>query len=186
MGVPKPPDPVLLILAVFSRYEGAISWARERIIEEWGPIALESAAFPFSHTDYYTPSMGPDLRKVFFAPADLIDPGRLPAIKLQTNSWETEFAEMKRFPEARPVNIDPGYLTLGKLVLASTKDFAHRIYLGLGMFGEVTLFYRHHRWEHHEWTFADYRQSAYHEFFSRCREYLHERLREVTSPCHGS
>ncbi|MBC7352253.1 MAG: DUF4416 family protein [Thermogutta sp.] len=186
MGVPRAPDPVLLLVAVFSRYPEAIDWARQKVVEEWGPLALESPAFPFSHTDYYTSTMGPDLKKVFFAPADLIDPGRLPAIKIQTNSWEAEYAELRLFPEPRPLNIDPGYLTLGKLVLASTKDFTHRIYLGLGIYGEVTLFYRHQRWQHHEWTFADYRQPEYHEFFNRCRDYLHERLREVTSPCGGS
>ncbi|GIX01924.1 MAG: hypothetical protein KatS3mg112_0861 [Thermogutta sp.] len=66
MGVPRAPDPVLLLVAVFSRYPEAIDWARQKVVEEWGPLALESPAFPFSHTDYYTPTMGPDLKKVFF------------------------------------------------------------------------------------------------------------------------
>lgn len=186
MGVPKAPDPVLLLLAVFSRYDAVIDWARQRIVQEFGPIALESPAFPFVHTDYYTPTMGEGLKKVFLAPADLVDPGRLPSIKTETNAWETEYASLGLWPEPRPLNVDPGYITLGKLVLASTKDFAHRIYLGLGIYGEVTLFYRHQQWEHHDWTFADYRQPEYHVFFSRCREYLHQRLREGTSPCRGS
>jgi hypothetical protein len=63
-------------------------------------------------------------------------------------------------------------VTAAKLVLASTKDFAHRIYLRDGIFAEITLFFRHGRWEHHEWTFPDYRRADYHEFFSRAREYL--------------
>ena len=73
-------------------------------------------------------------------------------------------------PEPRPLNLDPGYLTLGKLVLASTKDFAHRIYLSRGIYAEVTLQYRHRRWEHHQYTFPDYRREDYQQFFSECRE----------------
>ena len=82
--------------------------------------------------------------------------------------------------EPRPLNLDPGYLTLGKLVLASTKDFAHRIYLSRGIYAEVTLYYRHGRWEHHQFTFADYRREDYQHFFSQCRDVLHRRLREAT------
>jgi hypothetical protein len=71
--------------------------------------------------------------------------------------------------ETRPVNIDPGYITAAKLVLASTKDHAHRIYLGQGIFAEITLMYRHGRWEAHEWTFPDYRRGDYHAFFTQAR-----------------
>jgi len=186
MGQPTPHPPVLLILAAFSRYEEALLWAKERSAARWGPPALQSPLFDFHQTDYYQPTMGAGLKKQFFVFPQLQDPAGLVDWKLQTNAWEAEYAQLGRHPEPRPLNLDPGYLTLAKLVLASTKDFAHRIYLGLGIYGEVTLFYRHHRWEHHEWTFADYRQPEYQEFFSRCRDYLHERLREVTSPCHGS
>ncbi len=81
-------------------------------------------------------------------------------------------------PEPRPLNLDPGYIELGKLVLASTKDFAHRIYLGRGIFAEVTLQYKHHLWRHHEYTFADYRREDYQRFFSECREWLKGRREE--------
>jgi hypothetical protein len=80
----------------------------------------------------------------------------------------------------RPLNLDPGYLELAKLVLASTKDHAHRIYLGQGIHAEVTLQYRQKAgWQPQPWTFPDYRRADYHEFFDRCREYLHRRLREA-------
>ena len=72
----------------------------------------------------------------------------------------------------RPLNLDPGYLTPAKLVLASTKDFAHRIYLSQGIFAEITLQYQHQRWKHHEYTFPDYRRADYQRFFSACRELL--------------
>jgi hypothetical protein len=178
MGVPTPPSPVLLLLAAFSRYDAALGWGRDRAAEAFGPIALESPTFDFSETDYYEPSMGPGLKKVFFAFAGLIDPARLVEIKLRTNGWEEEYAGLGRHAEARPLNLDPGYVALGKLVLASTKDFCHRIYLDRGIYAEVTLFYRHGRWEHHPWTFADYRREDYQAFFSRCRDDLHRQSRE--------
>lgn len=178
MGQPSPPEPALLILAAFSRHETALDWARRHAVDAWGPLALESPVFDFHETNYYEPTMGRGLRKTFFTFAELIDPAELVAIKLQTNLWETQYARGAHHEEPRPLNLDPGYLTLGKLVLASTKDFAHRIYLDRGIYAETTLHYRRHHWQHHEWTFADYRRPDYQAFFSEARDYLHRRLRE--------
>ena len=179
MGTVHPPSPVLLILAAFSRYPEAIEWARQKAITAWGSVALESPLFEFRETTYYEPTMGSDLLKKFFAFAELMDPGRLADIKLQTGGWELEYAGLGRHPEPRPLNLDPGYIALGKLVLASTKDFAHRIYLSRGIYAEVTLCYRHGGWEALPWTFADYRRPDYHRFFTECREYLHRQLKET-------
>ena len=178
MGVPTSPSPVLLLLAAFSRHDEALVWARRRASEAFGPVALESPTFPFDQTDYYEPTMGPGLRKVFFAFAELLDPTELVAVKLQTNRWEEQYAALGRHPEPRPLNLDPGYLTLGKLVLASTKDFAHRLYLDRGIYAEITLWWRHGAWQHHPWTFADYRREDYQAFFAQARDYLHRRLRQ--------
>jgi hypothetical protein len=178
MGAPTPPSPALLLLAAFSRHEPALAWARDRAEAAWGPVALESPAFEFVATEYYQATMGPDLKKRFFGFERLVDPGQLVDVKLQTNAWETEYAQSADHPEPRPLNLDPGYVTLGKLVLASTKDHAHRIYLARGICAEVTLYYRHRRWHHHEWTFPDYRGEDYQEFFTACRQYLHRRFQE--------
>jgi hypothetical protein len=178
MGQVFPSSPVLLVMAAFSRHEAALSWARASAVEAFGPVALDSPTLDFCETDYYESTMGPGLKKVFFAFVELIDPARLVEIKLQTNAWEQEYAEKGEHAEPRPLNLDPGYLTLGKLVLASTKDFCHRIYLDRGIYAEVTLFYRHGCWEHHPWTFADYRREDYQQFFSECRDDLHRKLRK--------
>jgi hypothetical protein len=129
--------------------------------------------------------MGVPLIKRFFAFERLIDPARLPEIKCLTNAWERQYAEdvgrsaTPSYVATRPLNLDPGYLELAKLVLASTKDHAHRIYLSQGIYAEVTLQYRLKAgWQPQPWTFPDYRRADYHEFFDRCREYLRGRLRE--------
>jgi hypothetical protein len=179
MGQPSFPSQALLITAAFSRYDEALDWAKKRLEAEWGAIALESPAFDFVETDYYQPTMGPGIKKIFWAFEKPFDSAELVEIKLAANRFEEEFAAQAHLSEPRPLNIDPGYLTLGKLVLASTKDFTHRIYLKRGIFAEVTLFYKHRRWQHHDCTFADYRRADYQQFFSRCREMLHRRLKDA-------
>jgi len=181
MGQPADHPAALLLLAAFSRHDAALRWAKDRAAAAWGPAAMESPAFDFDQTDYYTPTMGPGLSKVFWAFDRPFDVATLPEMKLATNDWETEYAETAGHREPRPLNLDPGYLTLGKLVLASTKDFTHRIYLGRGIYAEITLFYRRGRWQWHEWTFGDYRRDDYHRFFSECRDLLHRRMKEGTA-----
>jgi hypothetical protein len=178
MGKVAEPQWVLLILAAFSRHAGALAWAKQRASEAWGPVALESGRFAFDATDYYQPTMGAGIEKCFWAFERFVDPADLVELKLLTNAWESEYAEGGGHAEARPLNLDPGYLTPAKLVLASTKDHAHRVYLSRGIFAEVTLFYKDRRWQHRDWTFTDYRRADYQQFFSECREYLRRRQRE--------
>lgn len=170
MGAPTPHPPVLLLLAAFSRHDDALDWARQKAIEAWGSIQRESERFEFDETRYYDATMGPGLKKVFFTFQRPFDPERLVDVKLATNRWEKEYAALAAKNEPRPLNLDPGYLTPAKLVLASTKDFAHRIYLSRGIYAEITLQYRHGRWRHHEYTFPDYRREDYQRFFSECRK----------------
>lgn len=172
MGDVRPHPPCLLLAAVITRHAEALDWTIRRATEAWGPLELQSPAFRFAETDYYLPTMGPDLGKTFLAFAAPFDAGTLADVKHRTNLWEAEYAQAAGHAEPRPLNIDPGYLTAAKLVLASTKDHAHRIYLRDGMFAEITLFFRHGRWQDHEFTFPDYRRADYHAFFSECRRRL--------------
>jgi hypothetical protein len=163
---------VLLVVAASSRHAVALTWARERIEQSFGPLALVSDAFDFTETDYYAATMGVDLVKQFLACERLIDPARLAEIKRQTNEWEAQYAALGRHAEPRPLNLDPGYITPAKLVLATTKDHAHRLYLHDGIYAEITLAYRGRQWQPLEWTYPDYRRGDYQEFFSRCRKFL--------------
>lgn len=172
MGEVHEPAPVLLLIAVISRHATAIRWAHETLVQQFGPIALESEAFDFTETDYYTATMGPNLKKQFLAFERLIDPSALADIKRQTNDWEAEYAAAADHDEPRPLNLDPGYITPAKLVLASTKDHAHRIYLVSGIYAELTLNFRHRHWKPLEWTYPDYRRDDFQQFFAQCREWL--------------
>ena len=171
----------MLILAAFSRHGAALDWAHARADAEWGPIALASERFQFNQTDYYRSAMGAELLKCFWAFERLIDPASLPAIKRATNDWEAQYAATAGHAEPRPLNLDPGYLTPAKLVLASTKDFAHRLYLADGIYAEITLSFRHGGWQACQWTFPDYRRAEYQAFFTACRARLLDRGRSGPS-----
>ncbi len=177
MGQINTPRPVLLIVAVVSRYESAISWFRQRAETQWGEAALSSEPFSFDNTDYYEKTMGSELKKAFMTFEELIDPADIAEIKCLTNRWEEEYASQSDHEEPRPLNLDPGYLTLAKLVLATTKDRDHRIYLNHGIYAETTLYYYHGNWTGREWTYPDYMRDDFHVFFARCRDYLRERYR---------
>lgn len=179
MGQPTPHPPVPLLLAVVSRYEDALQWAAQQAAAAWGPIADRSAAFAFSETDYYQSTMGSGLLKQFFVFERPMPPERLIDVKLQSNAWEQEYAQAAGHPEPRPLNLDPGYLTAAKLVLASTKDHSHRLYLGRGIYAEVTLYYRGGRWQPRDWTYPDYRRDDFQAFFSRVRDDWQRRAREA-------
>ncbi len=112
-----------------------------------------------------------------------IGPGRLAAIKRATNAVEAEFAAGRGGGPPRPVNLDPGYVTESKLVLASAKDFAHRIYLGEGIYAEVTLTYARGRWQAGPHTFPDYASGRYDAFLTAARAALRRQLgRKGASP----
>ena len=163
-------QPQLLVVAVTSRHPAVFTWAVERLTCEFGPVALAGPPLPFTHTDYYTPDMGPHLRKQLLAFKRLAEPDRLAAIKRRTIDLEWELAAARHFPEPRPVNLDPGFLGLGKFVLATTKDQAHRVYLRDGIFAEVTLRWTAGRWELQPWTYPDYQWAEVLEFLEACRE----------------
>jgi Domain of unknown function (DUF4416) len=172
MGELRWPDPVLLIVAVISRYDRALTWAQDRLQQSYGRVALCSPAFDFNETQFYQASMGSGLKKQFLAFCDPIDSSLLPEIKRLTNEMETEFAGQFGGAERRPLNLDPGYITAAKLVLATTKDRDHRIYLRDGIFAEVTLHFQRGQWTTQRWTYPDYQRADFHAFFTTCRDYL--------------
>lgn len=133
---------------------------------KFGRIDFESEILPFSHTDYYAEEFGRDLKRKFISFEKLIPPQSLAQIKIFTNRLEQRLTLNNR----RQINIDPGYLNFPKLILASTKDFKHRVYLDKGVFAEITLFYQDKAFRAWEWTYPDYKSPAYLDIFNKIRE----------------
>ncbi len=176
----KNPKPVKLIIGTLAANVDALDAAQKAIIDKFGPTDLESDTWPFTQTDYYKDETGPDILRRFVSIETLIDPGSLADIKHATNSLEQQLADSLNLALPRPINLDPGFIEPSKLILASTKNFSHRIYIGNKMYAEVTLTYDKGAWRHYVYTFPDYRQSCYHDFFTKVRTRLLEQLKS----CH--
>jgi hypothetical protein len=169
----------LLVIAAFSRHGEALEWARRRVQDLFGPIGLQSEPYSFHHTAYYSSTMGADLRKQIWVFERLAPLDSLALYKTATIKIEEELTLSGTFPEPRPLNLDPGFLNLGKFMLATTKDKDHRIYLRDGIFAEVTLHYCDKEYAPWPWTYADYREEHVRDFLNRAREYYKERLKEI-------
>ncbi len=152
--------------------------ARQLLTRQYGPTDAESELWPFDQTDYYADEMGPDLQRWFLSFERSISPDELAEIKRATNTLEATIADQCLAVEIpRPVNLDPGYIDLTKLVLATTKDRGHRIYLRRGIYAEVTLQYERGGWQTLPWTYPDYTRTEYHAFFTDARARLLEQRR---------
>ena len=169
MGRIRETTPVTLICGIIAVDADVLRLAVERLTALFGPIGLESEVFPFTFTDYYRAEMGDGLLRKFISFSTPIDPGSLASIKTQTNRLEDELAVVADTQTRRQVNLDPGYITASKLVLATTKDFSHRLYLGQGIYGEVTLGFRKDGCVAHPWTYPDFRSGTYDAFFLAVR-----------------
>ena len=171
------PRQVKLIIGILAASEGALVPAIKAISAKFGKIDLTSEVWPFTQTDYYRDETGPNILRQFVSIEKLIDPGKLAKIKHITNKMEQKLADSLGMRLPRPVNLDPGFIEPSKLVLATTKNYSHRIYIGRKMFAEVTLVYEKGNWRDFDWTYPDYRQPGYHDFFTKVRTRLLEQLK---------
>lgn len=171
MGQAKSPQPVKLIVSAFAPNDDILQQSKQLLVAEWGPIDFESDLLPFVHTPYYAAEFGEGLVRRIWAFEQLIDPGDLAAIKCRTNELEQQFAADGR----RRVNLDAGYVCRAKLVLSTTKNHGHRIYIGrspeaVGIYAEVTLQYRDKAFRSWPWTYPDYSTQEYCTLFEKIRK----------------
>jgi len=176
----KNPQPVKLIIGILAADQNCLDTANKAISAKFGIIDLASDVWPFTQTEYYKDETGPNILRQFVSLEKLIDPGNLAKIKHAANKLEQKLAKQLKMPLPRPVNLDPGLIEPSKLVLATTKNYSHRIYIGHKMFAEVTLIYEKNDWRHFDYTYPDYRQTCYHDFFTKVRTRLLEQLKS----CH--
>lgn len=177
MGKIKKHPPVQLFMAVtFNAQAIDESVVLQEIEKQFGNAELKSERYDFdAFTNYYENEMGKGLVKRFISFYKLIDPEDLPDIKIKTNALEKKLSGND---ERRVVNIDPGYLNLSKVVLATTKDYSHRLYLGKGIFGDLHLVFINKTFQTQPWTYPDYKQPLSIAFFLKLREAYRNKLGE--------
>ncbi|MGD0336922.1 MAG: DUF4416 family protein [Candidatus Omnitrophota bacterium] len=169
--------PVKLICGLIFKETESLNKAKVILERKFGTLDFTSGILPFKHTDYYEKEFGSELKRVFISFKRLIGPQALPKIKVITNAIESKLSRQKK----RLVNIDPGYLTLAKLVLASTKDYVHRIYVGRGIFAEITLFYANGNFGPWQWSYPDYKTKEYAAIFGAIRNIYGKQIKPASN-----
>ncbi len=176
MGQVRPPMPVIYFCALLRAPSISQDDIEAALAAHFGPIILRSPELPFVQTTYYEREMGTGLTRVYLGFSPLRKMSELAAAKHATNRLEAQWA----VNDQRLINLDPGYLDHAKVVLVTTKDYSHRLYIGGGMYAEVTLQYRSKSYQSWEWTYPDYQQPAALEFFNQFREVYKAQLRQAS------
>ncbi|MCI0416559.1 DUF4416 family protein, partial [bacterium] len=169
------PLPVKLICGLLYKEE---KWCKQALTDletEFGEIDYQSNPLEFHFTDYYFKEMGQPLMRRFISFSRLVDPADLAVIKVWTNSLEEKYSQLDT--EKRVLNIDPGYLNLTAFILATSKNYAHRIYLGKGVFAQQELLFERRKIQTLDWTYPDYRSYEYQEILKKIREIYANQLK---------
>ncbi len=178
MGKINVPLRVKLFSGVLTSLPEIMPEVQRRLASAFGTVDLRSDPYPFDMTHYYDEEMGSPITRYFLAFASLVMPVEISSIKRMTNELEAAFAEEYGMVR-RPVNLDPGYLEESKIVLASTKNFYHRILLADGIYGEVPLHFSGGSWQAFPWSFPDFRSGSYDAFFTRLRRIYRNQIKEA-------
>jgi hypothetical protein len=176
MSTPQPAQPAKLIIGIFLREKGLFPEVAGRMEDCFGLLDVVSAWMPFDYTPYYREEMGAPLFRRMTAFKRLIAQERLPDIKLATNGLEAQYSANGR----RQVNIDPGYVLRERVVLATGKNFSHRIYLRDGIYADLTLVYRQGDFRRLPWTYPDYADRTLRRFLCSVRDRYAFELRQTT------
>jgi hypothetical protein len=180
MGQIRRHPPVKLIIGFIFKQECYFKQARRLLCARFGRVDFESRVLDFDYTSYYEKEFGRGLKRKFLSFERLISPQSLVRIKQVTNRIENKLRQRQ---QQRVVNIDPGYIELSKLVLATTKDYSHRLYLSKGIFAEVTLLYRDNSFRSLPWTYPDYNSSTYIEILNQIRQLYIRQKQDSKKKC---
>ncbi|MBN2422878.1 DUF4416 family protein [Candidatus Woesearchaeota archaeon] len=168
MAQPVFPEKAKLVMGIMYSDKDTYEKSINVLVNKFGKIDNISNEFDFDFTDYYNEEFGSNLKKRFVSFEKLIEIEALPEIKLFTNGIEKKLLLNNK----RTVNIDPGYLTKDKLIVASCKPRPHRIYLGKGVYAHIMFFFSKKDIISFRWTFADYLLKGNIEFFLGLRNEL--------------
>ena len=168
----QPFPPAKLLLGILSREEAPWQEALRLFSRRWkGEVEIASKPFPFTASDYYGKEMGEPLLRRFFLFQGGFPPERLPEVKLFTNRLE-ERLRLEEGSPGRVVNLDPGILSLSSLIMATAKNFAHRIPLRNGIYAHLEYTFTRSGPKELEWTYPDFWHEEYKSFFFQARRLL--------------
>ena len=165
MSRPRQPAPAKLVVGMFMRDKELFEAVAAELVAGYGGLDIVSSWMPFDYTSYYEREMGAPLFRRMIVFQSLIQQDELANIKLATNALENS----RRHQDMRLINIDPGYLLLERFVLASGKNFSHRIYIGQGIYADLTLIYQHGGFKTLPWTYPDYADTPMTDFLCQVR-----------------
>lgn len=172
MGELRTPAKVKIIVGILAKDAEAVESVRETLKKRFGEEDLNLPPFPFTFTNYYIDEIGAAPVRAFFSYEQLVDREEIVDIKLWTNDVELSIAEAAGTPGLRPVNLDPGYMTLGQFFLATTKDQRQRVYMQRGIFVEPTLYFQDGHFHSFDWTYRDYQSETYIKYLEQVRARL--------------
>ena len=174
--------PVKLVCGAIYSQDEHLRNAEARLVELYGPADSRSPHFDFDLTDYYEPQMGKGLKRTFLSFLNLITPEQLSEIKIQTNKLEEEIRQTLK-ADFRVVNLDPGYLTPAALIMATAKDFSHRVPLAGGIYAHLEFLFSKTGIRRLDWTYPDFLKKEYQAYFLAVRKtYLNQLKQESRRP----
>ena len=175
MSIPQAPKPAKLVVGIIAKDKDLFEPIFAELADSFGAMDMISSWMPFDYTSYYEPEMGAPLIRRVLSFKNLISQEELSEIKLATNRIELSYSVSGK----RRANIDPGYLLYERLVLASGKNFSHRIYIGSGIYADLTLIYQRGRFEKLPWTYPDYADEPMLAFLTRVRDKYSVDLKKI-------
>ena len=168
MGVPHLFEKPILFIGVLFSEKNIFDATFTILRKNFGNVLFQSDVDLWQYTDHYHKELGIPIFRNFIFFEKIIDPSLLAEIKLLTNDIESFFSVSGK----RKINLDPGYITLAKVVLASTKNYSHRIYLGKGIYAELALLYKNRQFIAMPYTYNDYKDIRYLNMFMKVRDFL--------------
>lgn len=176
MGFSDDYQPHKLLIPVLFSADWSARSVEALVTDAFGQVDSQSEVFPFDFTHYYDYEMGDTIYRILYSIEELVDPMALSALKMRSNEIEATNAA----PEGnRTINLDPGLLSLSRVILATTKQSAHRISIGAGIYAEITLMYRKGHYRPLEWTYPDFQSERYGRWLELVRSRYHEQLRAL-------
>lgn len=178
MGTPREPAPVKIFAGLLCNDPSLFPLVQEELAARIGPVDCATPILPWKVTAFYEKEMGSGLLRRFVSHTTLTGPGRLAEIKGIAQELEDRHRRKGEEREGRRVNIDPGYIEASKVVLATSKNAAHRVYLASGIYGEATLAYRDGAYREYPYTYPDYRWPQALAFFAEVRAIYLRQLKQ--------